>query len=624
MASAVNELGQLLRGGEAPADANQQADGAGGSVQPGAAAAAAGKAGATGVDISKLSQLSDFADKELQRDQKPAHFSQESLIEPPPNPLTFQQASQPADIPAPLLPESQNMSTLPPGATPASAAAAAAAEEQQKQMAAAAAAAVGGVLPMEQMMALMPGMLGMDWAQMAVPHTMEADVSEQPGPRSKSGKPTRRGPMDEMRQLVRILVKLLPQSIAYIGANEEAGGGNRISEEQIKNYLEKTLGDAPRPPWGVPNGWYSYVSELFSWALGRPVDEESTKKCAKREPGRSWEALDSELQAIGVHPHCWPLPLSLMGVREAEKNPIPQPIPQLPTVKRGAEGEAVVRRGRSGASATLDLDRLSEYDAWKHLCDVLAVATSKANTTPPEMQQALAGLKSQAKGQIDVLTGGVGGLNMLQYVPVMGLDGNPSMMAFLGGMQGMSMGLPPVTGQLVGADGQLIAADGATAAAAAAAAAHAVAAGEAAMAAPAPGSAGGEPAAKRARREGEEGGGDSPQEDEGRAADKGKAPLSSSEARGTLFGALGGADAGGDAARQQQLAQQAQQLGQLPLLYAAQPGAPAFMMPPGFPGLVPGAAAGFPAAEGAPATAEGAPATAEGAPAPAPAPTGEA
>jgi hypothetical protein len=43
----------------------------------------------------------------------------------------------------------------------------------------------------------------------------------------------------------------LPQSIAYIGANEEAGGGNRISEEQIKGYLEKTLGEAPRPAWGV-------------------------------------------------------------------------------------------------------------------------------------------------------------------------------------------------------------------------------------------------------------------------------------------------------------------------------------------------------------------------------------
>ena len=37
---------------------------------------------------------------------------------------------------------------------------------------------------------------------------MDPDGSEQPGPRSKSDKPTRRGPMDEMRQLVRILVKV--------------------------------------------------------------------------------------------------------------------------------------------------------------------------------------------------------------------------------------------------------------------------------------------------------------------------------------------------------------------------------------------------------------------------------
>lgn len=60
------------------------------------------------------------------------------------------------------------------------------------------------------------------------------------------------------------------------------------------------------------------------------------------------------------------------------------------------------------------------------------------------MQQSLAGVKSSVKAQVEVLTGG--GLNMLQYVPVMGLDGNPSMMAFLGGMQGMPMGLPPVSG----------------------------------------------------------------------------------------------------------------------------------------------------------------------------------
>ncbi|KAI7842903.1 hypothetical protein COHA_003415 [Chlorella ohadii] len=320
---------------------------------------------------------------------------------------------------------------------------------------------LGAALNVEQMMALMPGMGvlagmagmgGLDWSHMAVAPQMDQEVSEPaPGPRSRSGKPTRRGPMDEMRQLVRILVKLLPQSIAYIGANEEAGGGNRISEEQIKTYLEKTLGDAPRPQWGVPNGWYSYVAELFSWALGRPVDEESCKKCAKREPGRSWEAIEIELQAIGVHPHCWPLPLSQAAVREAEKNPIAQPIPQvgwLPAVKRD-DGGSVRRSTRSAGG--FDLDRLTEYELWKHLNDVLTHCAHKAGTTtsPPELVQQLNTYKGNAKMSIDALT--TGGLNMLQYVPVMGLDGNPSMMAFLGGMQGMPMGLPPARASLLGA-----------------------------------------------------------------------------------------------------------------------------------------------------------------------------
>ncbi|KAI3428065.1 hypothetical protein D9Q98_006449 [Chlorella vulgaris] len=511
MASAVNELGQLLRGGDIPQDAHQQQQ----QQHPGSvaahAAAQAAAAAAAGVDISKLSQLSDFADKELQQSSKPAApFSQESLIEPHPTPLNYQQASQPADIPAPLLPESQNMSTLPAGATPggaAAAAAAAAAEEQQKQMAAV------GSMPLEQMMALMPGMLGMgmgmgsmamEWGgQHLAVSQGEVEMGEQPGPRSRSGKPTRRGPMDEMRQLVRILVKLLPQSISHIGANEEAGGGNRISEEQIKNYMEKTLGEAPRPAWGVPNGWYSYLSELFSWALDRHVDEESCKKCAKREPGRSWEALDSELNAIGVHPHCWPLPLNKLLVREAEKNPVPQAIPAVPALKRGNEDGTSVRRGRSsGASSGLDLAHLNELDLWKHVADAMTLLANKANTTPPEHQQQLSNVKGQVKGQLDMLTGG--GLNMLQYVPVMGLDGNPSMMALFGGMQGMQMGLPPVAGQLVGPDGQLLPAD--VAAAAAASAAQGVAMGDVDAAQMQGGGVEDERSAKRVRLEGDEAG----------------------------------------------------------------------------------------------------------------------
>ena len=76
----------------------------------------------------------------------------------------------------------------------------------------------------------------------------------------------RRGPMDEMRQLVRILLKLLPQSAAHVSGTADDGGGNRLSEDQIKAYLAATLGEAPPPPWGLPEGWPSYLAALFSWA----------------------------------------------------------------------------------------------------------------------------------------------------------------------------------------------------------------------------------------------------------------------------------------------------------------------------------------------------------------------
>lgn len=74
------------------------------------------------------------------------------------------------------------------------------------------------------------------------------------------GRATRRGPMDEMRQLVRILVKVIPHSSYMITNAEEGGGGNRISERQISAYLDNTLGEAPRPNWGVPNGWGEYLA----------------------------------------------------------------------------------------------------------------------------------------------------------------------------------------------------------------------------------------------------------------------------------------------------------------------------------------------------------------------------
>ena len=38
----------------------------------------------------------------------------------------------------------------------------------------------------------------------------------------------------------------------------------------------------------------------------------------------------------GVHPSAWPLPLSLEGVQAAEKNPVPQPVPQI-VIKRAID-----------------------------------------------------------------------------------------------------------------------------------------------------------------------------------------------------------------------------------------------------------------------------------------------
>ena len=62
------------------------------------------------------------------------------------------------------------------------------------------------------------------------------------------------------KHICRILVKVIPHSVALISSSEEGGGGNRISEDQIKSYLENALGNAPKPVWGLPGGWGEYCA----------------------------------------------------------------------------------------------------------------------------------------------------------------------------------------------------------------------------------------------------------------------------------------------------------------------------------------------------------------------------
>ena len=172
-------------------------------------------------------------------------------------------------------------------------------------------------------------------------------------PEHKNSRAARRGPMDEMRQLVRILVRLMPNSAVYLPGSAEGGGGNRVSEDQIKDYLRKCLGEAPQPEWGLSHGWGAYLggkpveilpvgkllklmdhgcmpiwamhtvcvpygtrlvmflllhlphclidpAELFTWALpDRIVSQEEAMLCARRQPGRSWETLREELAKLG-------------------------------------------------------------------------------------------------------------------------------------------------------------------------------------------------------------------------------------------------------------------------------------------------------------------------------------
>ena len=71
----------------------------------------------------------------------------------------------------------------------------------------------------------------------------------------------RRGPMDEMRQLWRILPKLICNS-SHLATTKDGddSGGNKVSEAEIRQYLGRMIGEAPDVAWGVPEGWSTCVA----------------------------------------------------------------------------------------------------------------------------------------------------------------------------------------------------------------------------------------------------------------------------------------------------------------------------------------------------------------------------
>ncbi|KAK9797754.1 hypothetical protein WJX73_006847 [Symbiochloris irregularis] len=217
-----------------------------------------------------------------------------------------------------------------------------------------------------------------------------------------------RGPMDEMRQLVRILVKVIPHSGHLITTGDEGGGGNRISEEQIKAYLDNTLGEGPRPTWGVPGGWGEFLSELFTWALDTPITREQAMRCAKREPGRSWEAIERELHKLGVRSETWILPLTRAGMAQARS----QHLELSPSAEPDDQERLALpakRKAPMGSEGELDY----EMNIWRQLKSLITQA--RKNVTFPragEAQgnelQALTALRQEVVRDLQLLASACG------------------------------------------------------------------------------------------------------------------------------------------------------------------------------------------------------------------------
>jgi hypothetical protein len=130
-------------------------------------------------------------------------------------------------------------------------------------------------------------------------------IGRTPKVEHRNSRATRRGPMDEMRQLIRILAKLMPNSEIYLRLGGDDNGGNRVSEDQIRNYLSTSLGEAPQPEWGLPQGWGQYLADLFNWATGLDsITADEARRCAKRGTGRPWEAVWHEVHGLGALQGC--------------------------------------------------------------------------------------------------------------------------------------------------------------------------------------------------------------------------------------------------------------------------------------------------------------------------------
>ena len=111
------------------------------------------------------------------------------------------------------------------------------------------------------------------------------------------------GPVRTMRQLVRALIVIFPQSVS--AEERPLFSKNRLAKSTVMTYLDRVLGPgAPRPEWGLcDGGCVAYLQALFGWA-GFPNPNTTP---VFTSPGCQWTVNAAFKHA--VMPHLMTLPL---------------------------------------------------------------------------------------------------------------------------------------------------------------------------------------------------------------------------------------------------------------------------------------------------------------------------
>lgn len=146
--------------------------------------------------------------------------------------------------------------------------------------------------------------------------------------------------LDGSRKLINVLIEFMPNSRIILKEEIEqeeerqsavlnngsdcacACKPTQCSKEAITpgvivRFLTRTLGNCPEPPWGVPLGWASYLAQLMSVMLDRPVSLHQALECIHWSENGCCKTVPAKIKTMGLFPDRWKHPLILQDVQKS-------------------------------------------------------------------------------------------------------------------------------------------------------------------------------------------------------------------------------------------------------------------------------------------------------------------